>query len=75
MPDALEVWDAATASEKAELTQELIKKKNAYMRKAYNQGPEVRAKDRTYRRLEKMFADGEQTPTSSSSSVERVGLR
>jgi hypothetical protein len=74
MPDALEVWDAATPSEKAELTEELIKKKNAYVRKAYNAGPEARAKDRTYRRLVKMFADGEQTTTPSPSSVESVGL-
>jgi len=70
MPDALQVWDTATPNEKAELTEELIKKKNAYMRKAYNAGPETRAKDRTYRRLVKMFSEGEQAPAS----VESVGL-
>jgi hypothetical protein len=48
MADALQVWDAATAAEKAELTQEFIKKKNLYMRKA-------EGRDRTYRRLESMF--------------------
>ena len=51
MREALAVWDAATTAEKAELTQELIKKKNSYMRKAYNEG----TKDKTYRRLEGMF--------------------
>jgi hypothetical protein len=51
MADALRVWDAATAAEKAELTQELIKKKNLFMRKAYNEG----TKDKTYRRLAGMF--------------------
>jgi hypothetical protein len=55
MADALQVWDAATASEKAELTQEFIKKKNHYLRKMYNAGPEARAKDRTYRRIAQMF--------------------
>jgi hypothetical protein len=55
MRDALEVWEAATASEKAELTQEFIKKKNLYMRRAYSEGPEARAKDKTYRRLVQMF--------------------
>jgi hypothetical protein len=51
MTDALQVWDAATTAEKAELSQELIKKKSAYMKKLYNEGPEARASDRTYRRL------------------------
>jgi hypothetical protein len=41
MTDALAVWDAATASEKAELTQEFIKKKNLYLPKMYNGGPEA----------------------------------
>jgi hypothetical protein len=56
MADALQVWDASTASEKAELSQEFLHKKNLYMRKARNEGPEARAKDRTYRRLVQMFA-------------------
>jgi hypothetical protein len=56
MADALAVWEAATASEKAELTQEFIKKKNLYLRKMANAGPEARAKDRTYRRIVQMFA-------------------
>jgi hypothetical protein len=73
MPDALQVWDAATASEKAELSAEFVKKKNAYMRKAYKEGPEGRAKDRIYRRLVTMFAEGGPAP-SPSSSVESVGL-
>lgn len=49
--DALQVWDAATPGEKAELSQELIKKKSAYMKRANNTDPEARANDRTYRRL------------------------
>jgi len=56
MAEALQVWDAATATEKAELSQEFIKKKTAYMRKAYNEGPEARAKDKIYRRLVTMFS-------------------
>jgi hypothetical protein len=56
MAGALAVWDAATASEKAELTQEFIKKKNLYLRKAHNEGPEARAKDKIYRRLVTMFS-------------------
>jgi hypothetical protein len=48
--------DAATASEKAELTQEFIKKKNLYLRKMYNAGREARAKDRTYRRIVRLFS-------------------
>jgi|HubBroStandDraft_6_1064221.scaffolds.fasta_scaffold00431_31 hypothetical protein len=76
MRDALEVWDAATASEKAELTQEFIKKKNAYVRKAYNERPEARAKDRTYRRLVQMFEDGGgPAPTSPTASSFGIGLQ
>ena len=37
------MWDASTALEKADLTGEFIKKKNLYMRKAHNEGPEARA--------------------------------
>jgi hypothetical protein len=56
MAEALQVWDAATASEKAELTQEFIKKKNLYLRKMYNEkGPEARGRDRVYKRLLQMF--------------------
>jgi hypothetical protein len=55
MADALQVWDASTKEEKAELSQEFIKKKNHYLRKMYTAGPEARAKDRTYRRLAQMF--------------------
>ena len=51
MAEALQVWDAATASEKAELTQEFIRKKNLYLKRAYSEGPDARAKDRVYRRL------------------------
>jgi hypothetical protein len=76
MADALQVWDAATASEKAELTQEFIKKKNAYVRKAYNERPEARAKDRTYRRLVQMFEDGGgPAPTSPTASSFGIGLQ
>jgi hypothetical protein len=53
MPDALQVWDAATKEEKAELSQEFIKKKNHYLRKMPD--PEARAKDKTYRRLVQIF--------------------
>jgi hypothetical protein len=56
MREALEVWDASTDAEKSELSQELIKKKNAYVRHAMSQGPEVRAKDRVYKRLVGMFS-------------------
>jgi hypothetical protein len=35
MAEALQVWDAATASEKAELAQEFVRKKNLYMQRAY----------------------------------------
>jgi hypothetical protein len=49
--DALRVWDAATAAEKAELSPQFITKKNLFMRKAYLEG----TKDKTYRRLEAMF--------------------
>jgi hypothetical protein len=56
MADALQVWDAATVEERAELSAEFIKKKNLYMRKAYSEGPEARAKDRRYRRLVAMFS-------------------
>jgi hypothetical protein len=66
MADALQVWDAATASEKAELSREFVKKKNAYMRKTYNEGPEERTKDRTYKRLVQMFADGGTAASVSS---------
>ena len=38
-------------SEKAELDQEFLDKKNLFMRKARNAGPEARAWDKTYRRL------------------------
>jgi hypothetical protein len=55
MKDFLQVWDAATASEKAELSEEFIRKKNAYMKKSYNEGPEARTGDKVYRRLASMF--------------------
>jgi hypothetical protein len=46
-----------TASEKAELTPEFIRKKNLYLRKMYNaSGSGARAKDKTYRRIVQMFA-------------------
>jgi len=52
MNEALRVWDAATAAEKAELSPQFIKKKNLFMRKsAYKEG----STDKTYRRLEAMF--------------------
>jgi len=54
MADALQVWDAATNAEKAELSQEFIKKKSAYMKKLHNEGPGPQANDRTYRRLIEM---------------------
>ncbi|PYT69728.1 MAG: hypothetical protein DMG42_21030 [Acidobacteria bacterium] len=69
MADALQVWDAATASEKSELAQEFIKKKNAYMRRAYSEGPEGRAKDRIYQRLAKMFAERAPDVSSTVSST------
>jgi hypothetical protein len=59
MADALQVWDAATAAEKADLSPEFIKKKNAYAKKLYNEGPEARANDKTYKRLARMFAAGQ----------------
>jgi hypothetical protein len=55
MAEALAVWDAATANEKAELTHQFIKKKSLHLREMYNAGPEARAKDRTYRRIVQMF--------------------
>ncbi len=71
MPEFLQVWDAATASERADLTQELIKKKNLYLRKAHNAGPEARSKDRIYKRLTEMFAVG--APAFSPSPTAPAG--
>jgi hypothetical protein len=56
MKDFLEVWDAATPTERAELSNELIMKKNAYMKKARNEDAEMRARDRIYKRLQTMFS-------------------
>jgi hypothetical protein len=56
MADAFQVSDAVTTSEEAELSQEFLRKKNLYLRKTYNAGPEAARKDKTYRRLVQMFA-------------------
>jgi hypothetical protein len=59
MNEFMQVWDAATAQERAELSSELIRKKNAYVRKLSSEGPEARANDKVYRRLMTMFAAGQ----------------
>jgi len=61
MPSALQVWDAATPSEKSALAKTLIKKKNNYMAKAYKEmTPEERLSDPTFRRVRLLWQQNEQ---------------
>jgi len=55
MRDFPRVWDVATNNEEAELAPELLKKKNAYLKKGVQR--RIRSTREGYRRLVQMFAN------------------
>lgn len=56
MADAIEVWNKATNDEKAVLAKILLKKKQAYLKKAYkDMSPEERESDKAYQWIRKNF--------------------
>lgn len=58
MEDVIKVWDTADNTEKAMLAPLLIRKKNAYVKKAFrNMSPEERMSDKNYRWIRSSFPE------------------
>ena len=59
--DFLQVWDAATATERGELALEFMRKMNSYLRAHGADAPEEKRSNRVFQRLPAMFVCGTAT--------------